>query len=102
MTRAYRSRRVAALALAAAGAAVTIVVAFGLASGGYVVDPSSVAGGGGRSTGGDYAVQGVIGQPFAGTVQGSGFVLTNGVIPGSAANDIPSFRLFLPAVVSNP
>lgn len=102
MTRLPGRARLAAVGAAVLGAGALVAVAAGLAGGGYVIDPSGVTNGGGRSTSTGYSLQGSIGQPFAGVVQGSGFVLTNGVIPGAAANDIPTFRLFAPAVVSNP
>lgn len=102
MTRLPGRAKLAALGAAVLGAGALVAVAGGLAGGAYVIDPSGVTSGGGRSTSTGYALQGAIGQPFAGVVQGSGFVLTNGVIPGTAADDVPSFRLFAPAVISNP
>ncbi len=102
MIRRLHTRRVAAAAVAVTAATASVAVAFGLAAGGYRIDPSATTGGGGTSTGGDYIVQGAIGQPFAGSLSSSGFVLSNGIFAGAGAHDIPTFRLFVPALTSNP
>lgn len=104
MIRATGSRRLVAIALAAmaAGVVAVVAVALGLANGGYVIHPASTTGGGGTSSGGGYVLQGAIGQPFARSVAGSGYVVSNGVFPGSSVLDVPTFRLFTPNVVSNP
>ena len=49
-----------------------------LASAQYLVDWSTIDGGGGTSAGGDYTLTGTIGQPDAGTMSGGSFTLTGG------------------------
>lgn len=44
----------------------------------YSIDWSTIAGGGGTSTGGAYSVSGTIGQPDAGTMSGGPYTLTGG------------------------
>lgn len=44
----------------------------------YSIDPHSIAGGGGTSTGGVFAVNGTIGQPDAGAMSGGSFSLLGG------------------------
>lgn len=44
----------------------------------YSIDWSTMDGGGGTSTGGDYSLSGTAGQPDAGTMSGGEFVLTGG------------------------
>jgi hypothetical protein len=44
----------------------------------YSIDWSTVDGGGGTSTGGDYMLSGTIGQPDTGTVSGGNFALNGG------------------------
>jgi len=100
--RRFDTRRIAAAALAVTAATASVAVAFGLAAGGYNIDPSATTGGGGTSAGGDYVVQGAIGQPFAGSLSSSGYVLSNGIFAGAGAHDVPIFRLFAPALTSNP
>ena len=52
----------------------------------YEISWSTIDGGGGRSTGGDYALVGTIGQPDAGDMSGDDFELSGGFWPrGSQA-----------------
>jgi hypothetical protein len=68
------ARTLVCLALTMLGLAVVLVGAPPQ----FAVDWSAVAGGGGRSTGGVYAVSGTIGQPDAGTISGGDFALVGG------------------------
>ncbi len=45
---------------------------------GFTVTWSTIDGGGGRSTGGTYAIEGTIGQPDAGAMTGGNYTLTGG------------------------
>lgn len=83
-SRGFRSGRLTA---GIAWSATVLVAALALAgtalaqsSGGpYTLDPQSVAGGGGRSTGGSFALEGTIGRHDASNVLGGGaFELTGG------------------------
>jgi hypothetical protein len=65
-----------------------------LLSAGYDIARWTVDGGGGSSTGGNYAINGTIGQPDAGTLQGSSYSLQGGFWGGGA----PSTHVFLPLV----
>ena len=52
----------------------------------YEISWSTIDGGGGRSTGGDFSVVGTIGQPDAGDMSGDDFELSGGFWPrGSQA-----------------
>ena len=48
----------------------------------YSIDWSTVDGGGGTSTGGEYSVSGTLGQPESGGMSGGGFTLEGGFWPG--------------------
>ena len=48
----------------------------------YEISWSTIDGGGGRSTGGDYALVGTIGQPDAGQMSGGDYELSGGFWPG--------------------
>ncbi len=48
---------------------------------GYEISWSTIDGGGGRSTGGDYALVGTIGQPDAGEMSGGDYRLSGGFWP---------------------
>ena len=48
----------------------------------YVLEWSTIDGGGGRSTGGDFALVGTIGQPDAGQMSAGDYVLSGGFWPG--------------------
>lgn len=73
------------------GIASVLGIAGGAAAGGPNYDLSwySVDGGGGTSTGGDFVLAGVIGQPDAGTITGGDFVLAGGFLAGGAAGGAP-------------
>jgi hypothetical protein len=67
-----------------------LVVAIGLmtvpvkaqSGGPYVLDWSTIDGGGGRSSGGDYVLTATIGQPDAGASSGGDYELLGGFLPG--------------------
>jgi hypothetical protein len=59
----------------------------------------TVDGGGGLSSGGDYALIGSLAQPDAGRMQGGDFSLASGFLSGASAPPPPARRLFLPLVV---
>ncbi len=54
--------------------------------GGYDLAWSTVDGGGGRSIGGDYVVEGTIGQPDAGKLSGGGYSLVGGFWRGAVVD----------------
>jgi hypothetical protein len=67
------------------GLAVAVSVADGLAGGGYDLSWNTIDGGGGKSTGGTFELEGTIGQPDAGgPLTGGTFSLTGGFWPGAA------------------
>jgi hypothetical protein len=68
------ARTLVCLALTTLGLAVVLVGALPQ----FAVDWSAVAGGGGTSTGGVYAVSGTIGQPETSTIRGGDFTLVGG------------------------
>ena len=59
----------------------------------FSVDWFTIDGGGGASTGGNYALNGSIGQPDAGTVSGGSFTLQGGFWSGVVTQPIP--QLFI-------
>jgi hypothetical protein len=59
----------------------------------YTLDWFKVAGGGGTSTNGQYAVSGSIGQPDAGSMSGSNYTLTGGFWSVVAAVQTPGTPL---------
>ncbi|MEM8993694.1 MAG: hypothetical protein AAGF23_02760 [Acidobacteriota bacterium] len=61
------------------------VAGLAAAGSGYAVRPFSIDGGGGRSAGGDYVLDGAIGQADAGALSGGGFRIEGGVLPGGEA-----------------
>ena len=67
--------------------------------GGYDLTWSTVDGGGGNSTGGDYMLHGTAGQPDAGTLSGGTYTLSGGFwfSFGAAANHY----VYLPLVLKN-
>ena len=50
----------------------------------YQITWSTIDGGGGRSTGGAYVLEGTIGQPDAGLMSGGNFVLAGGFWPATS------------------
>lgn len=86
-----------------AAAAITIAAAtavFAQAGGGYDLSWSKLTGGGGTSSAGSYTLHGSIGQPMAGTVSGSGYVIDNGFWGGAAIEAL--FKAWLPGLDRNP
>jgi hypothetical protein len=92
--------------LASFGAAVValgLLVAVAQQGGSYEFVRHGIPGGGGRSTMDAYELEGAIGQPFAGKVQGSGFVLDGGIFGGGGAEVGPAIKkLYAPALSSQP
>ena len=60
----------------------------------------SVDGGGGQSIGGEYTLQGAIGQPEAGTIEGGDYSLTGGFWAGPSATGSPDWTNYLPLVIT--
>ena len=65
--------------------AVVLLAPLALAATGFDLSWCSVDGGGGMSAGGNYALQGAIGQPDAGTLAGGGYALAGGFWSGAVA-----------------
>lgn len=94
--------RNALLRLAVAALIVSVCIAAAaaaVAQSGYTLDWWTVDSGGGRSTGGPYALGGAAGQPDAGSASGGGYTLSGGFWAGTAL-DFPH-RLYLPAAAHN-
>jgi hypothetical protein len=85
---------IAALFLVLAG------VALAQTGGGYDLSWSKITGGGGSSSGASYVLHGSIGQPMAGQVSGSGYVIDGGFWGGAALEGI--FKAWLPGLNRNP
>ena len=85
------SRRLPLLAVIAMMTAITASTAIAVLSG--ASDPEiiwqTINGGGGTSSGGDYALSGTIGQSDAGTMSGAAFTLTGGFWTGAANASTP-------------
>ncbi|MFC1781952.1 hypothetical protein ACFL02_00010 [Planctomycetota bacterium] len=64
---------------------------------GYDLSWNTIDGGGGKSMGGAYELEGTIGQPDAGVMEGGGYILAGGFWPGSrwCHVDIPDLFNFL-------
>ena len=60
---------------------------------------STVDGGGGRSAGGDYVLNGTIGQPDAGQLSNGIFNLSGGFWQDEVVNSTTSYMVYLPLVV---
>ncbi len=92
--------------LAAGGAALValgVLAVFAQQGGSYEFERYAIPGGGGKSEMDAYEIEGAIGQPFAGTVQGSGFVLDGGIFGGGGAEVGPAIRkLYAPGLSSQP
>ena len=56
--------------------------ALAMSGGDYEISWNTIDGGGGRSTGGDFALVGTIGQPDAGDMTGGDYQLSGGFWPG--------------------
>ncbi len=63
----------------------------------YEISWSTIDGGGGTSSGGDFVLSGTIGQPDAGVMAGGSYVLSGGFWPGSkwCFVDLPDLFNFL-------
>ena len=66
--------------------------------GDYQFELFGIPGGGGSSAAAGYEVHGALGQPFAGQVEGSGWVLDGGFFGGSTGEQ--TFELYAPGLVS--
>lgn len=85
--------RTAWLAAAGAGALATVAIVAGQSASGWDLSWSTITGGGGRSSGGSYQVNGAI-IPVDGRAQGGGYVLQGGFFAG----DSVKFNSVLPAL----
>lgn len=79
-------------------AVLIILTALGATSAGYTLDWWTVEGGGGASSGGNYRVNGAVGQPDAGALSGGDYRLEGGEW-GSASNPIPEQNNYLPMIM---
>lgn len=84
---------------AGASAALTALAVFAQSGGGFVFQEHAIPGGGGKSAAAGYEIVGAIGQPFAGKVQGSGFVMQGGILSGGFAE--PTFELYTPGLAKD-
>jgi hypothetical protein len=62
--------------------ALTIILPIKVKCGQYKIDWYTIDGGGGQSTGGQYVLNGTIGQPDAGYSEGGGYEVLGGFWPG--------------------
>ena len=76
---------------------VSVISGVALATGAYEVNWWDVSGGGGSSSGGAYTLNGTIGQPDAGDMQGGPYAISGGFWAGSTAG----YEVFLPIVTRN-
>ncbi len=72
--------------------AVLVVNAMG---GGFQVNWFSIDGGGGASSGGDYAIGGNVGQVDAGTLTGGDYTVSGGIWAGSVNT---GYAIYLPSI----
>ena len=63
----------------------------------FVLNWWSVDGGGGSSQGGDFTLNGTIGQSDVSAMSGGGYTLHGGFLPGGALS--PQYELYLPVVM---
>ena len=70
-------------------------IALAQSGGLYDLTWSTVDGGGGVSTGGDYTLRGIIGQPDAGAMSGGDYTLAGGFWPDAAIQ----YDVYLPLVL---
>ncbi|MCX6026041.1 MAG: hypothetical protein NTY23_07275 [Chloroflexi bacterium] len=75
-----------------------VVPALAQSGGGYELTWSTIDGGGGASTGGDYSLAGTIGQPDAGQMSSGSYEVGGGF--WSAFSEVV-YRIFLPLVLRN-
>lgn len=89
--------------LAAGGALLIALGAIGVLAqqgGNYEFQLYSIPGGGGESSAGGYSIHGSIGQPFAGSVEGSGWRLEGGILGGGLT--ATTYELYLPGLSAQP
>jgi hypothetical protein len=87
------------------GAALSVSLLFAGAAvaqtgGDYDLSWSKITGGGGSSAGGSYLITSSIGQPLAGQVEGSGYVIDSGFWGGAAIEAF--FKAWAPGLDRNP
>ena len=75
-----------------------VVPALAQSGGGYDLTWSTIDGGGGASTGGDYSLAGTVGQPEPGTLAGGPYNAEGGFW---AMFSETVYRIFLPLVLRN-
>jgi hypothetical protein len=80
-------------------AATLLPLVLASASGAFDLSWWSVDGGGDRSTGGEFILQGTAGQPDPGLLHGGDFSLAGGLW-GGAEMTLPLRRVYLPVLVS--
>ncbi|MEX0782013.1 MAG: hypothetical protein WD557_05135 [Dehalococcoidia bacterium] len=85
--------RLVGLAAAAAGALATVAIVGGQAASGWDLSWNAITGGGGKSGGGSYQLQGAV-IPIDGRSQGGSYVVTGGFFAG----DSVEFNGFVPAI----
>jgi hypothetical protein len=84
-------------ALAAALATAGVLAQQG---GDYRFELFIIPGGGGSSSAAGYTIEGAFGQPMAGQVEGSGFIIDGGFFGGGIGDQ--TFELFAPNLISQP
>lgn len=95
-----RSRIPAVLAIAlltTLALLLTTAIVMGQGGAGYDLSWWTVDGGGGESSGDDYALAGTVGQPDAATLTGGDYSLVGGFWAGAAVK----YEVFLPLVLRN-
>ena len=63
----------------------TVGIVHAQSGGGYLINKSTIAGGGGEVNGGGYVLNVTVGEHDAGHLTGDGYVLTGGFLPSTAA-----------------
>ncbi|MHC4690835.1 MAG: hypothetical protein ACYS5F_14565, partial [Planctomycetota bacterium] len=64
------------------GCILILAAEYSVCSADYSIDWYTIDGGGGTSSGGDFVLNGTIGQPDAAVMSGGGFELLSGFLPG--------------------
>lgn len=85
------------MAFAATVAALATITAVFSQAAGWDLSWRTFSGGGGRSTGGNYELSGVIGQSVVGRSSGGNYLVDSGHLGGG----VEKYRRFLPAVASD-
>lgn len=67
----------------------------------FTLSWSTVDGGGGKSSGGSYSLNGTIGQPDAGSMSGGTFDLAGGFWGGGSAPSSGGQQVFLPVILNS-